>query len=227
MIMNEIKILYHGDARLADWGETRAGGKYIKLFLDDKDEDPLLNFRGLDIGNLKKSGYVFNLTISEGDIIAMATIEKKPYGNLAAQLFINHFFCAPQIIKVLSPSLYYRDWLRRQPSCISGKFDNERNKDIDSLLFCVESGNEGIEEYSYIPVTGDELINLTTGTDKCVLNPKQMLQKRTKYLTLWGKKRLCHLTEYSSVGDIPPEKLVEWCNQHNISQYLPRAYRDA
>lgn len=101
--MNNLNILFHGEVQLIDWGESRAGGPWLKIRLADPSElDP---FRGLDTAGRNKTGHILHVTIAEGDIAAIAesgkaaTPEKpeNPYGEASALLWKSAFFRMPDV----------------------------------------------------------------------------------------------------------------------------------
>jgi hypothetical protein len=69
MSENVPEVLYFGEVQLMDFGESRTGGPWIKLRLPNPED--LAIFRGLDIGELKKTGHIFNLILTEeGQLVA-------------------------------------------------------------------------------------------------------------------------------------------------------------
>lgn len=230
--MDKLKILFHGEARLADWGETRSGGKYIKLFLSEHDGDPLINFRPLDTVTLKKSGHVFNLTISQGDIIA--TDEEpvnptKPYGHTATKLYSGGFFFVPNVLKCIGSDQSYREWLQKQPSVYSGEFSEYVNGEGRCIAAHVrrsgEAGTAYKPQYSCIPLTNDEH-TLQHQQGESALTGLDWEKQKNKYLVEWAKTTLSAMLGYSSMGYVVPKELASWCKANDLEQYLPRAYRE-
>jgi hypothetical protein len=229
--MNDLNIIYHGDARLADWGETRSGGKYIKLYLDDDDDDPLLNFRGLDTATLKKSGHNFNVTISQGDIIPAEQPQAKPYGKFASQLYSGGFFLAPNVLQAIGSDDTYRKWIQTQPSAYSGNFSEYINGEGRCIAAHVRrSSNAGTgykPPYSCIPLTDAEH-QLQHQKGESALSPREEWDKaKNKYLIKWAKQELAAFLGYESMGFVPPKTLRKWCLEKDTEQYLPRAYRES
>lgn len=230
--MDKLNILFHGEARLADWGETRSGGKYIKLFLSEHDGDPLLNFRSLDTATLKKSGHVFNLTVSQGDIIVETVrpnTTTKPYGDIASKLYSGGFFFVPNVLKCIGSDRTYREWLQKQRSVFSGEFSEYVNGEGRSIAAHVrrsgEAGTAYKPQYSCIPLTNDEH-TLQHQKGESALDGLDWEKQKNKYLVEWAKTTLSEILGFSSMGHVPPNLLLEWCKKNSLEQYLPRAYRE-
>jgi hypothetical protein len=228
--MNDLTIIYHGEARLADWGETRAGGKYVKVYLDDKDDDPLLNFRGLDTATLKKAGHNFNVTITQGDIIPVEQSHTKPYGKLASTLYSGGFFLAPAVLQCIGSDDTYRKWIQKQPSVYSGDFSEYINGDGRCIAAHVrrsgEAGTGYKPPYSCLPLTNDEH-SLQHAHGESILAGLDWGKEKNKYLVNWAKKELAQFLGYESMGYVPPERLYKWAREKEVAQYLPRAYRES
>jgi len=96
--MSDLNILLHDECQLVDWGESRSGGPWIKLRLNDPGLlDP---FRGMDTATATKTGHILNVTIAEGDIVAAADPPKpepKEPNYLARDMVQSGYFRNPHL----------------------------------------------------------------------------------------------------------------------------------
>lgn len=90
--MEPLSILLHGQAQLLDWGESRSTGPWIKLRLEGPEQ--LTPFRGLDTASQTKAGHIFNLTITQGDILPAEDPVETTYRTQAAVLWKSGFLRA-------------------------------------------------------------------------------------------------------------------------------------
>lgn len=230
--MSELKILYHGEARLADWGESRTGGKWVKLFLPDLDEtDPLDSFRGMDTPSMKRSGHVLQLTIAEGDIIAATkTPEPKHWGYLSRKLYSLGFFHAQEVLEVLGTDDEFLAWIRTQPSAHSKEFSEFINGQGRCEAAHVRRSNNagtGIKpEYSAIPLTHDEHALQHQQGESAIRDREWFDSQASKYRVLWAKTKLCELFNVESTRYIDPVNLVLWAIEKGIYHLLPKDYRN-
>lgn len=75
------EVVFFGEVQLMDYGESRAAGPWIKLRLQGPEN--LAVFRGMDVGEMKKTGHIFNLILTEeGQLVAE---EEKQKGGALAQ----------------------------------------------------------------------------------------------------------------------------------------------
>jgi hypothetical protein len=230
--MNDVDILYHGEARLADWGESRAGGKWIKVFLPDlDDQDPLDAFRGLDTQTAKRSGHIFNITITQGDIIQMDSApEEKNWGKLASKLYANGFFHSHRVLPILGSDTEFLDWIRLQKSAYSDQYsefiDAEGRCEAAHVRRAGEAGTAYKPPYSAIPLTHEEH-KLQHASGESALGGKEWFDKMAAgYRISWGKHQLCKIFDVTGTRHIPPWELLSWAIEHGIESDLPKEYRD-
>lgn len=234
--MSDLQIIYHDEAQLLDYGESRGAGPWVKLRLADPED--LAKFRGLDTATSKKAGHIFNLTISQGDIIQDPEPEPKPEGsNIARRLHQNGFFYVPAVLKALGSDAEFRDWVERQPSCISGGFNDFVNGDGHNIACHVRrSHNSGVgekPEYSCVPMTHEEHHYQHQYGEKGVLE-KYMRQpytvqeakdwfdgKRNKYVHDWGHMRLKEILGLETLTATNCSMIKNWAEANQIGKYLP------
>jgi hypothetical protein len=231
--MSDLDILYHGEIQLLGWGESKARGKYLTIRLWDVDNDPLINFRGLD-GKDSKSMPVLNATITRGDI--MTVVEDEDYGKIASSLYASGFFLAPPVLEKIGSDQQFRHWIQKQPSAISKEFsewiEGEGRCEAAHVRRANEAGVSYKPPYACIPLTHDEH-QLQHQEGETALKPREWFEKaRNKYLIAWAKETLLKVLgdhagdEYTGFREVPPAILREWCDGQDLGNYLPTVYRE-
>jgi hypothetical protein len=227
--MSELEILYHGEIQILGWGESRARGKYLTIRLYDIEDDPLNEFRGLDIKG-DKSLHILNATITRGDILEAEEESVEDFGKIAMKLYINGFFYNPKVLEAIGTDEQYRQWIQLQPSAYSGEFSEWINGDgrceAAHVRRASDAGTGYKPPYSCIPLThAEHALQHTQGEQ--ALHPKEWFdKKRADYLVKWAKQTLLkHLGNYSGFREVPPIELKNWCTKHELSQYLPKEYK--
>lgn len=234
------EILIHDEVQLLDWGESRAGGPWIKLRLNDPEQ--LETFRGMDTPTAKKTGHILNITITVGDIIP-AKEEKEPvFGEYAKELKKSRFFYNSKIWPHVGTDEEYREWVQRQPSCLSGSGDwvaelGEERCEAAHVRRSDESGAGIKAEYACVPLTRKEhqiqhdngeasLLNEINHTKLDEQSAKGWFDvQRFKYLEKWCWEKLKGDFGYESWADVPPNVLRDWAVGNNTFKYLPRCYQ--
>lgn len=152
------------------------------------------------------------------------------YGQFAASLYRSGFFYAPKVLRALGTDAQYRQWIQKQPSAASGNFSEFID---DSEGRCVaahvrRSNNAGIglkPEYSCVPLTNAEH-QLQHQKGESALIGFDFEKEKNAYLIKWGKSVLYQLFEVSSLTEINPKRLVDWCGPNGLTAFLPRMYRE-
>lgn len=230
--MSELKIMYHDEVQIVDFGESRTLGPWIKLKLSNDGNDPLEIFRGLDIGGKNKSLHIANMTLSQGDIIPAKDEQPvKPYGQEATQLFKNGFFYVDDVLRKIGSDKQYREWIQKQPSAYSKEFsefvDGEGRCEAAHVRRAIDSGTSYKPTYSCIPLTHDEHL-LQHQQGETALNPREWFEnQRNKYLLQWAKETLANSLGQDSMGWISPQELRTWCQENGVEKYLPSSYQNA
>lgn len=172
---DNLKILLHDEVQLIDFGESRAIGPWIKLRLADIEQ--LAIFRGLDTATAKKTGHIFNVTLSQGDIIAEDTrtgeekqasairvmdewcgkfnASTRQYGDEARQLAQSSFFRRPEVWAAVGSDLTFQAWVISQPCIICGDGDwvnGERYCEPAHVRRSDESGTAFKADYACVPM---------------------------------------------------------------------------
>ena len=247
--MTDLDILYHDEVQLLDWGESRGGGKWIKLKLFEGDSDPLDAFRGLDTATAKKAGHIFNVTIVQGDIVAERDKPMKgQYGDEAKALHQSGFFRAPNVWLALGTDEEFQAWCRKQKCVVCG------DKDYP------EEYPEGVCEYAHVrrvangagtstkpPYSGVPLchkhhtlqhnkgelasyVAAATYDQKITIysehNAKDWFdKKRIQHLEKWAHYQLTKTLGAESLTEINPADLYLFCESNGINKYLPSLFK--
>jgi hypothetical protein len=248
------EILFHDEAQLLDYGESRTAGPYIKLRLPDP--SALGVFRGMDTATEKRAGHILHVTIAQGDIIAEpAQLEMygPPESQCARELWRVGFFFNPRVYVALGTDAEFRDWVETQPSVLSGKFNEYR----DGAGRCVahhvlsseaapsrDGPNPNKPEYRSVPLTHEEhqflhqhgpLAALREYKDVEMFADQDSNQARKSSLEWWKKAAADHVSRWAhrrlvevfgaeSLNDVAMCEIVQWAEKHELRRYLPNCF---
>lgn len=251
-MVSDLKVIHHDECQLLDWGESRSTGPWVKLRLADTEY--LEAFRGLDTATAKKTGHIFNVTITQGDIIADKTDDwpgdivntdgaasdvvydrhkskKSLYGQQAKELRLSSFFRRPEVWRAVGTDQEFLDWLKTQDCCAA---KNYHNGDIVAahVRRVANGSGTGIKpEYSAIPLC-DEHHQLQHQKGESAVAPREWWdKKRIEHLQKWCWETLKTKLGYTSWSDVPPWELLTWAEKVEVSgkdgsMWLPRCYYD-
>ena len=238
--MSELRILLHDEVQLLDWGETRAGGPYVKLRL--RDPEMLEVFRGMDTATAKRTGHIFNMTLAEGDIAEIAS-EPAPdasHGHFWRDLMRSSFFNAPPVLRAIAPESVYEGWIRKRPSWVSGEQDWDSEKGEGRCEPChvrvVEEGSGTAIKPPYfcVPMTHCEHelqhrsgYAAVLGLDDSDLALQQFTNHARGLRIEWASKHLAHLLRAGckSRSEVSPDEVRRWVEENGLTSYLPAALR--
>lgn len=227
---DSLKILLHDETQLLDWGESRAGGPWIKLRL--KDPEMLDVFRGMDTAKANKSGHILNVTIAQGDIIQLAPEHKeRPSGAHIAELYKHGFFFNPKVLAVLGTDDEYRAWVQMQPSCYSGKFSEYIHGEGRCIAAHVrrakDSGTSYKAEYSCVPLTDEEHTRSQHQHGESSLGGKEFFDKKlANYKNEWAHMKLRELFCVERLSEVSIEAFRAWAEKEGIYNSLPPSFKD-
>ena len=155
---------------------------------------------------------------------------KGPYGNYARDLMKSGFFRCPAVWAGCGTDADYLDWVKRQPSALSGDFsewhDDGEAYSIPAHVRRVENGSGTAIKppYSAIPLTNEEHQRTHLHGDSAIGSETWWEQNRVKYVSDWAWTALKEKLGFESYTLIPPGRIVSWANLHQCEQYLPRIF---
>lgn len=178
----------------------------------------------------------------------------RPFGKQASELYRNGFFYVPAVLEAIGTDAEFLDWIRAQPCAVTGKRDYHKDEatgivtercDPAHVRTVANGAGTGIKpKYCAIPLV-HSLHDLETTFGKSALYvaahdnkrhdepPEEterlasgwMDKKRNEYVVKWASTTLAEHFKQPSMGFVTPTELRWWAKEHNISQYLPEAYR--
>lgn len=279
--MTDTTPAFSGEVMLLDWSETAKGGAKIVLQLDGPDAlEPFrtmtLAKRGIagqrlmavlvEIGEDEKPIGAGGLAGSGSKIFEEArdeainkhiikpSVEEKPFGKEASQLYRNGFFYVPAVLEAIGTDAEFLDWIRAQPCTVTGKRDYHKDEatgivtercDPAHVRTVANGAGTGIKpKYCAIPLV-HSLHDLETTFGKSALYvaahdnkrhdepPEEterlasgwMDKKRNEYVVKWASTTLAKHFGFPSMGFVQPMNLFVWAKAHKVEQYLPTAYR--
>ena len=244
--MTQPEIILHDETQLVDWGESRAGGPWIKLRLSDP--DLLDQFRSMDTATLKKTGHILHCTLADGDIARLAESEPEPekpqHGPFWRDLIAAGFFRSPPVLKAIGPETQFEDWIRSRPSVLDGNYDTDpetgeiRNEVCHVRRVSEGSGTATKPPYFAVPMTheqhayqhqhGEVAVLAVAGIHKDPEGAAEWFaRKADQYRTEWASKNLAHKLKpgCQSRGEVSPDQVREWLLDNDLWQYLPERLR--
>lgn len=252
--MTGLNIILHDETQLVDWGESRAGGPWIKLRLSDP--ELLQQFRGMDTATLKKTGHILHCTLAEGDIAAAAD-EPEPdqddesraaAGEFWRALIAGGFFRAPQVCRAIGPESAFEDWIRSQPAVCGPDDYDEKTGEIRNQCAHVRRVAEGAgtsekPPYFAVPLSARaHRFQHDAGERQCLSSygvhvadepaAKEWFDKQADaHRTEWASKRLCKKLrpeldwEQVSRTVVSPEAVIAWAHENDVERFLPKRVR--
>ena len=239
------EIIMHSETQLLDWGETRAGGPWIKLRLPDP--ELLEQFRGMDTATMKKTGHILHCTLAEGDIVA-AEDEPEPkadHGQFWSALFKCGFFRNVEVLRAIGPESKFEGWLRCQPAVIGPDDYCEKTGEIRNQVAHVRRTAEGAgtaekPPYFAIPLSAQthreqhemgEVSFVRSWPGKTRFTEEQAKEwfeiKADRYRTEWASNELARMfkPDYQSRSEVPADDVVAWAEKHDLIRFIPHGWR--
>lgn len=224
--MNNLKIILHDEVQLLDWGESRAGGPWIKLRL--KDPVDLEVFRGLDTAKANKTGHIFNATLAEGDITQLVEVEKPKSGQHIAELYKHGFFYNPKVLAALGPDEQYLEWVKNQPCAFDlglGACDCDGDVVAAHVRRIASGSGTGIKpEYSAIPMCNKHHMEQHHYGESHFGGKEVFDTKAGEYKAKWAHMKLRKVFNVEHLRDVSLEDIRAWATEANVYHALPSMF---
>lgn len=232
------KIAYQGEAQLMRWSDSNSGGPTITLLLPQSED--LDQFRGATVKKGGRAGQLYAVMIVElddtpgGQIVPLAEPEGRQANNLTESdngrfwqnIYRSGWFYNPSIWRAFGTDEEYREWIQRQPSCVSKKFSewvDGEGRCIAAHVRRVSSGaGTAIKPaYSCVPLTDAEHQQQHGKGESVLESPEWFDKQRSEYLVQWIKHCLYEEFEVDSLTKISAKQMLQFAAARGIATTLP------
>lgn len=216
--------------------QTLAGGG-ARLYVDVSEADQARAFSMF--GQNGCCGAMVRLTPEAAKRGAQNETIAASYGHWWRDLIASGFFNAPPVLEAIGTDKAFREWVQRQPSCVSGEFDHDPDTGDERCEAChVRRVNEGSgtgtkPEYFCVPMTHAEHAKQHQKGEGAVLKyhgkegaKDWFASKATHYRIEWASKTLAAKFGHDSRKDCPPQTVQAWVIENELMQYLPDRLRN-
>jgi len=156
--------------------------------------------------------------------------QKGDYGQYAQALYRQGFLIAPPVLIQLGSDKQYRQWIQTQKSVFSGDYSEWIQGEGRCIAAHVrragEAGTSFKPVYSCIPLTDSEH-QLQHQQGESALLGLDWENEKHQYLVKWAKSRIYEIFSIESLTQLHPYKLLQWCENNGLVNYLPQIYREA
>lgn len=180
------------------------------------------------------------------------SVHAKPYGKAASSLHANGFFLVPAVLEAIGTDAEFLDWVRAQPCAVTGERDYHKDEatgvvtercDPAHVRTVANGAGTAIKPpYCAIPLVhslhdletryGKSALYVAahdgckeTGVDLINVASEWMDKQRNIYVVDWASHRLSTDLGFKSMGFVPPTELKQWASSHDLSHWLPAAYK--
>lgn len=263
--MTEIRpdsVVLATECYLGDWSLRHQTAKSVTdpkatfFFADDEDIAPLVAHQVRAGQGKKTPGKRFRLFLVEADdddAAVVEALEKGRYGQYARALKQSGFLRCPEVWRVMGSDAEFRAWTTRQPSIVSGEFNEiddagDRRNVACHVRRAGEAGTAYKPAYACVPMTdaehqeqhqhGEAAVYARYLRHKrgCPGLPAPELvdeaaawfdQQRIRIVERWAWDCLKRALGFESMADVPPDALVTWAQAEQVERLLPRMIREA
>ncbi len=182
----------------------------------------------VSLGYEKRQGLILECSTHVPEAIPTAPPEKKgDHSGYARKLHAAGIFRMPKLWKALGSDDEYRQWIREQPSCVTGYKPCE----AAHVRRAGESGTGYKAQYACVPLLPEEhklqhqsgeyaLLHSAYPISwkfKGVEEAKEWFNKqRLKYVEQWAHEKLKEKLGYLSLTDVPPDAIRVFLHKHGI-----------
>lgn len=151
--------------------------------------------------------------------------EKTPYGEQAAQLRLSGFFDVPNVYEQIGTDKEFLDFLKGQKCCVKTTFHAG-----DIVAAHVRRINKGAgtgikPKYSAVPLCNHHHQQQHSQGESSIGDKEWWDTKATLWRRGWAWASLKQQLGYDSWAFVPPEKLREWAEAHDVLVHLPSCYK--
>ncbi len=177
---------------------------------------------------LEEGVHVSVRLVQEASGAAFTKPEKGPYRKESATLWRSPFFRQRSTWEAVGSDEQFREWVQRQPSCVSGDFSEY----VEGEGRCVaahvrRAGESGIAHkapYACVPLTDAEHQRQHQDGEGAFGGKDFFDKQRIKHVQQWAWDTVVAELGYSSMTFVPPSALRAWAVKKNISEGLPSGF---
>lgn len=227
------------EIQLLDWGESRAGGPWLKIRLPDP--ELLDRFRGLDIGGAKRTGHVLHMVLMDQPQPAPPAEEsgeqRTNYGSWAELLRQSGFCRTPSVWASLGNAEQLADWIRAKKCASCGW---EPHEDMGKMVRCEAAHVRRIAQGAGVgrkpewfmvplcPASANGCHRKQHAHGESALGGKEKLEQLALgFVEEWAWQRLKVAIGFDRMKYAPPTAVLSWAEKFGLERLLPAAYRDA
>lgn len=240
-------VVWRNEGQMLGFGESDASGCWVKFRVEPRDLDffrgnkgQLYFWRFIDTDNLE------GVVKTENKIKA----DKGPYGKEVQKLHQYGFFRATPVWEALGSDEDYQAWTRKQPCIVTGGVDwdgtkGEGRTDFAHVRRSHSAGTGYKPRYSGVPLVHEiherfqhqhgevaaYKYYIDRNRKKASITPEQAKawfdKKAIENVEKWAHESLCQELGATSLTMVEPVTLRRWAEDKDLTQYLPKVYREA
>lgn len=161
------------------------------------------------------------------------------YGDYAKALKLQGFFRFREVQEKIGTDAEFREWVKKQPSCISGKYDCVEGGAVNIAAHvrrAAASGTGYKPPYSCVPLTNAEHQLQHQHGERAVLQGRDEADSITQakawfdrqaieHAARWAWEKFKEIMSSESMADISPERIKVWAETNGVANLLPKEFR--
>jgi hypothetical protein len=240
-------VIWRNDGQMLGFGESDASGCWVKFRVEPRDLDFFRGNKGQDY-----YWKFIDVNKLEGVVNAQqrAKHDKGPYGKDVQRLHKYGFFRAKAVWEAIGSDDAYQAWTRTQPCIVTGGVDWDEKSGTGRTEYAHvrragDSGTAHKGEYSGVPLVHEIHANyqhqhgetaaykyyIDRNRRKLAITPELAKawfdKKAMENVEKWAHETLCKKLGTTSLTMVEPTILRKWAEDNNLTQYLPKNYREA
>jgi len=158
--------------------------------------------------------------------------ESGRHGKFWYGLIRHGVFNAPPVLEAIGTDAEFQEWIRRQPSCISGDQDwidglGEGRCECAHVRRVGEGSGTAIKPpYFAVPLTHREHAIQHQHGESALEATEYFEKKATHYRTEWASKKLAESFGYESRKECPPETVLMWAENADLLRNFPAKLKE-